>query len=147
MRRSLCSFGAVAALLAFEVSLAQPTAIFGRGSACERCGVVVSIEMSTQREDWVPLGVVPVGPTLASSGPVEGRSALMFGAGGAQLVTIGAAGGAVYAKRSQAYEKRRWEVTVEMDEGGRRVLTQRYEPFLREGDRVRVSGTQLELID
>ena len=54
---------------------------------------------------------------------------------------------AVYAKRSQAYEKPRWEVTVQMDEGGRRVLSQRYEPFLREGDRVRVSGTQLELID
>ena len=53
---------------------------------------------------------------------------------------IGAAGGAVYAKRPNAYQKRRWDVLVKMDGGGERVLQQRYEPFFRAGDRVRVDG-------
>ena len=54
---------------------------------------------------------------------------------------------AVYAKRPNAYQKPRWDVTVKMDRGDTRVLQQRYEPLLREGDRVRVLGTQLELVE
>jgi len=60
---------------------------------------------------------------------------------------IGAAGGAVYAKRPNAYQKPRWDVKVKMDSGETRVVPQRYEPLLREGDRVRVLGTRLELVD
>jgi outer membrane lipoprotein SlyB len=63
------------------------------------------------------------------------------------LVVIGAAGGATSGKRPNAYEKPRWDVTVKMDRGDTRVLQQRYEPLLREGDRVRVLGTQIELVE
>ena len=55
-----------------------------------------------------------------------------------------------FAPRSGAaegYQRPRWGVTVKMDDGGTRTVQQRYEPFVREGDRVRIIGTQLELVD
>ena len=46
---------------------------------------------------------------------------------------------------SQNAPQMRWEVSVRMDDGTRRTLSQSYEPAVGEGDRVRVYGTQLEL--
>ena len=117
-------------------------------AACDNCGVVMSIRTSTEDAEWTPLGVVSPGTSLTSPGGTESRSAIAFGSDGSRgLVMIGAAGGAVYAKRPNAYQRPRWDVTIKMDRGDTRVVTQRYEPLLREGDRVRVMGTQLELID
>ena len=114
---------------------------------CDNCGVVISIQTSVQEEQWTPLGVVSPGTSLTAAGGTEGRSAIAFGSDGSRgLVLIGAAGGAVYAKRPNAYQRPRWDVTVKMDRGDTRVVQQRYEPLLREGDRVRVLGTQLELV-
>ncbi len=115
---------------------------------CDNCGVVVSIRMQVQEEQWAPLGVVSAGgnsPTGTGGG--EARSAFAFGSDGSRgLVVIGAAGGAVYARRPNSYQKPRWDVTIKMDRGDTRVVQQRYEPLLREDDRVRVIGTQLELV-
>ena len=116
--------------------------------ACDNCGVVVSIQTSTQEEQWTPLGVVSPGTSLTAPGGSESRSAIAFGSDGSRsMVMIGAAGGAMYAKRPNAYQRPRWDVTVKMDRGDTRVVQQRYEPLLREGDRVRIMGTQLELVD
>jgi len=116
---------------------------------CESCGSIVAIRMSTQEEQWTPLGVVSPSAAPTSPGGTESRTAFAFGTDGSSrgLVLIGSAGGAMYAKRPTAYQKPRWDVTVKMDIGGTRTLQQRYEPLLREGDRVRVNGTQLELAD
>jgi outer membrane lipoprotein SlyB len=114
--------------------------------SCDNCGVITSIRTSYEEEQWTPLGVVAAPSSLTSGN--EGRTAYAFGSDGSRgLVLIGAAGGAVYAKRPNAYQKPRWDVTVKMDRGDTRVLQQRYEPLLREGDRVRVLGTQIELVE
>jgi hypothetical protein len=38
-------------------------------------------------------------------------------------------------------------VTVKLDSGRTRVLTVPYEPYVREGDRVRIAGNNVELVD
>jgi outer membrane lipoprotein SlyB len=64
------------------------------------------------------------------------------------MVVVGAAGGAAYAQKPNAYQRQRWDVTIKMDSGPPpRVVNLAYEPFFQEGDRVRVSGTQLELVN
>lgn len=137
--------GWLVASLAAGVAAAQGTAETAR---CANCAVIVSIEMSTQEEQWTPLGGVASPSSLTNPGGMQGRSAIAFGSDGSRgLVMIGAAGGAMYAKRPNAYQKPRWDVKVKMDSGETRVIPQRYEPLLREGDRVRVLGTQLELAD
>lgn len=138
---------ALATLLAALVApgaFAQPP-----GDACDACGVIQSITLSTERQQWTPLG-----STGANTASPTGRvtdATTQFSIGpqlkNQGLVVVGAAGGAAYAKRPNAYEKPRWNVAVKMDRGGTRVIPQSYEPLLREGDRVRVLGTQLDLVN
>jgi outer membrane lipoprotein SlyB len=136
---------AVALVALFAAPLAAGQATTGD---CNNCAVIVSIQMSTNEEQWTPLGSVSSTSSLTNPGGMQARSAIAFNADGSRdLVMIGAAGGAVYAKRPNAYQKPRWDVRVKMDSGEMRVIPQRYEPLLREGDRVRVLGTQLELVD
>ena len=136
---ALCMLAAVA-----FAAHAQPST-----ESCDACGVVVSIVMTTERAQWTPLGSATPSIVTASGAPTGAVTQLSIGPKlqNNGLVVVGAAGGAAYAKRPDAYEKPRWDVTVKMDRGGTRVVPQRYEPLLREGDRVRVFGTQLELVN
>jgi hypothetical protein len=108
------------------------------------CGRVESIVQTTVRQAWTPLGSqssyysdskvttsYQIGPDLSNQG----------------MVLLGAGGGAAYKKTPNSYEQPRWEVTVKLDNGQKRVLTVAYEPFVREGDRVRVAGNSLELVE
>src|SRR3982750_2159748 len=96
---------------------------------CNNCGVIVSVERSTQQEQWVPLGVVSPTRSMALGESTDSRSVFAFGQGKPELVMIGAAGGAVYSKRPRSYQKLRWDVTITMDTGGQRVVQQSYAPY------------------
>ena len=108
------------------------------------CGRIETIRQTTVKQSWTPLGTgagfdgdtkvvtsFQIGPGLSNQG----------------LVVLGAAGGAAYRKSPNAYDQPRWEVTVKLDSGGKRVVTVAYEPFVREGDRVRIAGNSLERVD
>ncbi|HEY3179135.1 MAG TPA: hypothetical protein VGL25_09670 [Casimicrobiaceae bacterium] len=142
MRRGALAFCVLAAI-ALTAS-AQPT-----NDGCDACGVVSSIRMTTERAQWTPLGAAT--PAIVTPSGAQTGAMTQFSIGpqlkNQGLVMLGAAGGAAYAKRPNVYEKPRWDVTVKMDRGGTRVVSQSYEPLLREGDRVRVLGTQLELVN
>jgi len=140
MRRSaLCVLTAFAAL-----AHAQPPA-----DGCDACGIVMSIQMTSERTQWTPLGSATPSTVTATGAPTGAITQLAIGPKmqNQGLVIVGAAGGATYAQRPNVYEKPRWDVTVKMDRGGTRVVSQSYEPLLREGDRVRIIGTQLELVN
>ena len=127
-----------------------PTSSQAQNDICSNCAMITSIQMTTERQDWTPLGTVAPGSvSIAGAGVSEGRTAYVIGKdlSNQGLVMLGAAGGAAYAKRPNSYEKPRWDVTLKLDVGGTRVVSQSYEPLFREGDRVRVFGTQLELIN
>jgi outer membrane lipoprotein SlyB len=131
-------------VLAALAAVAAPSPAPAQGT-CANCGRIESILQSTAATSWTPLGA------MASAGPSQsaadaGRVSTQYNFSSGNVVMLGAAGGAGYAKRPNAYQRPRWQIAVRMDDGSRRTVSQDYEPELREGDRVRVFGTQLELM-
>lgn len=135
----------------FALALAALVAIpaFAQGDRCTNCGVIQSIEQKTVTTQWTPLGATAPG-TLPGDSMQTGQVTTSFVIGKGMtndgMVLLGSAGGGGYAKRPNSMQQPRWEITVKMDNGPPRVVQQSYEPALREGDRVRVYGTQLELV-
>lgn len=140
------------AALALAALLAQAGALPARAQGAATrpdctsfpCGVVESIRQTSVKQAWTPLGT-------AAGFDADGRAVTSFqigpGMSNQGMVVLGASGGAAYRKSPNSYEQPRWEVTVKLDSGQKRVLTVAYEPFVREGDRVRVAGNSLELVD
>ena len=119
---------------------------------CGNCGIVQSITPVSQRQQWTPLGSVPEAGAMGGGPGGQPGSATMFSIGpgftNRGMVVVGAAGGAAYAQKPNEYQRQRWDVTVKMDSGPPpRVVNLSYEPFVQEGDRVRVFGNQLELVN
>ena len=108
------------------------------------CGRVESIRQSTVTTSWTPLGT-----GAGFGGDTRAVTSFQIGPGLSNqgMVLLGAGGGAAYKKAPNAYEQPRWEVTVKLDSGQKRVVTVAYEPFVREGDRVRIAGNSIELIN
>ncbi len=141
---------ALAVALAAASAVAQPTtAPPGSSAGCDRCGTIESINRVTAKDQWTPLGTVSATP-LGDGGVANPSGVTMYqiGRGFSKqgTVLVGAAGGAAYTTRPRELNAPRWEVLIRMDGGGSRTVTQNYEPMLREGDHVRILGTQLELV-
>ena len=117
---------------------------------CGPCGKIESIRQTTAKQQWTPLGTgVGVGGVPDIGDSPAGVTSYRIGPGLSNqgMVVLGSAGGAAYKKSPNAYEPKRWEVTVKMDAGGVRIVTLSYEPYVHEGDRVRVAGNNVELLD
>ncbi len=117
---------------------------------CGQCGKVVSIRQTTVKQSWTPLGSgVGVGGVPDIGSQPSGMTSFQFGPGMSNqgLVIIGSAGGASYQRKPNSYDQPRWDVTVKLDNGQTRVATLSYEPYVLEGDRVRVAGNNVELVE
>ena len=121
---------------------ASPVPKQAASANCDRCGTVESIRQLATRDRWQPLGSVP---SISDGTP---KDVVMYQVGpgftNQGQVLLGAAGGAKTSPTERNVS--RWEVVVRMDSGEKRTLSQNYEPMLREDDRVRVFGTQIELL-
>ena len=148
--RLLCTvLVAALALAAAAPGLAQ-TAAAAAAAECGACGKVESIRVATANQQWTPLGTgVGVGGVPSLGDTPAGITSYKIGPGLSNqgMVVLGSAGGAASKKTPNSFEQRRWEVTVRMDAGGMRILSLSYEPYVQEGDHVRVSGNSLELAD
>jgi outer membrane lipoprotein SlyB len=113
-------------------------------TGCDRCGTIEAIRQVATKEQWTPLGSVP---STADLGP-QGMAMYKVGKGFSNegQVFVGAAGGTVYRTQPNQRNITRWEVTIKMDDGSTRSLTQNYEPLMQVGDKVRVFGAQIELV-
>jgi outer membrane lipoprotein SlyB len=111
------------------------------------CGRVESIRQISVKQAWTPLGTGIASDPGQASGRVTTSFQIGPGLSNQGMVMLGAGGGATYRRSPNAYEQPRWEVTIKLDNGQTRVVTVAYEPFVREGDRVRVAGTSVELVE
>jgi hypothetical protein len=110
------------------------------------CGRVLSIAQTTVTTGWTRLGTTVNDGSPGSQGNVvQYRIGPGFTNQGAVL--LGSAGGAQYGKTPNSYQAPRWNVAVKLDSGQVRTVSLAFEPFVREGDRVRVVGSNVELVE
>ncbi len=106
-----------------------------RDSACATCGTVQSIRAVELTGKATGLGAVAGGVTGAMVGNQMGR-----GNGNTAMTVLGAAGGALAGNEIEKRVKKRYSyrVTVRMDDGSFRTLSQSSAPAVAVGERVRV---------
>ena len=107
---------------------------------CDYCGVVVSVKAIEQEGKGSGLGVVAGGLTGGLLGNQVGNGT------GRDLATIaGAIGGAFAGNTVEKKIKKTtvYDVTVEMDNGEKRVLRYKTAPGVMEGDKIKVEGEKL----
>lgn len=106
-------------------------------AVCHECGRIEAIQEVTTRGEGTGLGAIAGGVLGGILGHQVGRG------GGKDLATIaGAVGGAVaghQVERNTRSEKQ-YQVTVRLDDGTLRTVTQASNGSLRQGDRVRLSN-------
>ena len=136
-----CCAGSVAAQNPSSMTPATPAA---STKACTSCGTIQSIRYVEQKGQGSGAGAV-VGGVL---GGVVGHQ---FGSGrGNTVATVAGVGvGAVAGNEVEKNVKKTsyYAITVKLDSGGTRTVSQSAKPGLREGDRVRIdSNNRLALL-
>jgi hypothetical protein len=117
------------------------------GEACPKCGMIRSIrEVQVGRPVTVPevFRTNPRDPGPGSDIYVGAVVALPLGEGKEQGKPF--VGGVGTPEMRERFSESTYEITIRLDEGGFTQVTRRDGASYRIGDRVRVSGTQLELL-
>ena len=106
-----------------------------RDGVCPSCGTVESIRTLERKGDATGLGAVAGGVTGAVVGKQIGRSN-----GNTAMTILGAAGGALAGNEIEKNVKKHYSyrVTVHMDDGSFRTVSQSGAPTVAAGERVRV---------
>jgi hypothetical protein len=118
----------------------------GAGEKCERCGVITSIrQVQARRPVPVPpsLQTNPVDQGPGSSVLVGAVIALPTGEGPGNQPYVGGVGTPEMRER---FTETSYEMGIRLDTGGYTQVTRQDGGRYRVGDRVRVMGTQLELL-
>src|SRR5690606_23316050 len=94
-------------LLALLVLASGPVLAQGR---CDNCGRIESIRATTVKETWTPLGAMAMSAAPSDSRSQPGRVSSQYNFTTGNMVLLGAAGGAGYARRPSEYQRPRWEI-------------------------------------
>lgn len=144
---SLVGAAAIAGLLPFAMSqkAADPPPVAGstrtnQAGVCANCGVVASIRSVELRGDASGVGAFAGGVTGALLGNQMGR-----GHGNTAMTVIGAAGGALAGNEIEKSMKKRYayRITVHMEDGTYRTVSQSSPPAVTVGEKVRVVDSTL----
>jgi outer membrane lipoprotein SlyB len=111
---------------------------------CASCGVVTSVQHVEKKGEGSGVGAV-------AGGIVGGVLGHQIGSGrGNTAATIVGAGAGAYAGHQvekNAKKKSYWVVSVKLDDGSKRSITQEAKPAYKKGDRVKiVDGNRLALL-
>lgn len=125
---------------AAEGARAGTPRLAARDSACASCGAVESIRAVLLKGDATGLGAVAGGVTGAVVGNQMGR-----GNGNTAMTILGAAGGALAGNEIEKNVKQHYSyrVTILMDDGSFRTVSQSTPPNVAVGDRVRIANGAL----
>jgi outer membrane lipoprotein SlyB len=107
---------------------------------CENCGVVTAVEEVKEQGEGTGIGALGGGVAGAVIGNQVGRGTTR------KIATIaGAAAGAYGGHQAEKYIRGtiRYDVTVRMDDGTYRTISEKTNPALQPGDKVKVEGDSL----
>jgi outer membrane lipoprotein SlyB len=136
---SLVGIGAMTGMLPGALSQKNtdglPGAVAPKAAACSSCGTVESIRSIEVRGEATGVGAVAGGVTGAVVGHQMGS-----GRGNTAMTVLGAAGGAYAGNEIEKNVKKHvvYRVTVRMDDGSFRTVSQANAPAFAVGDKVRL---------
>lgn len=110
---------------------------------CTDCGVIQSVQEVKKAGDAKGIGAVAGGVGGAVIGKQFGN-----GRGSTALAVLGAVGGAVagHMVEKQVRSTKSYDVTVRMQDGSTRTISQENQPGFRPGEKVRVDGNSIMMI-